>query len=90
MTAQPKLTRGALALVTAGPSAGTVVRLIRTAYAPPGCDGCAVHTLQPSGPVWVVDKWLDWVVWSESQGRYVTYRFKAAPWTALRQLVTLH
>jgi hypothetical protein len=81
---------GTYATVTFGPSAGTVVRLIRRAYAPPGCVGCAVHTLQPHGPIWVVDQFLEWDVWSKAQGREVRYRFTTAPWTALRAIAGRH
>lgn len=77
---------GTYATITFGPSAGTLVRLERMAYAPPGCDGCAVHTLQPHGPIWLVDQWLEWVVWSEYEQSEVTYRFQSAPWTALRAI----
>jgi hypothetical protein len=84
-----QFTRGAVAVITTGPSAGTIVRLIRTAYAPPGSAGCAVHTLQPGGPVWVVDRWVEWEIWSKWRGRYI-FRCKAAPWTALRQMITVH
>jgi hypothetical protein len=80
----PTLTYGALALVTFGPSAGTVVRLEKMAYAPPGCDGCAVHTLQPPGPVWLVSKFLLWDVVGPRGVR--RYRIKAAPVTALRPI----
>ncbi len=75
---------GTLAMITFGPSTGTVVRLERMAYAPPGCDGGAVHTLQPHGLIWIVDQWLEWIA-DESQGPRL-YRFKSAPWTALRAL----
>jgi hypothetical protein len=75
---------GTYATVTFGPSAGTVVRLERMAYAPPGCDGRAIHTLQPHGPIWIVDQWLEWVVTGPSGSRL--YRFKSAPWTALRAI----
>jgi hypothetical protein len=84
-----ELMRGAYAIVTTGPSTGTVVRLIRQAYAPPGSAGCAVHTLQPPGPVWVVDQWLEWNIWSDTQRREVLFRCKAAPVTALRQIMVL-
>lgn len=83
-----KLTHGALALVTDGPSAGKVVRLERMAYAPPGSAGCALHTLQPPGPIWVVNDWVEWDIWSEDRGWW-RLRCKAAPVTAL-QPVTLH
>jgi hypothetical protein len=81
---------GTYAEVTFGPSAGTVVRLVRMAYAPPGCDGCAIHTLQPHGPIWVVDQFLEWDVWSKAQKREVRYRFTTAPWTALRAVAGQH
>lgn len=76
------LAPGSLARVSAGPSAGKVVRLLRTAYAPPGCDGQAIHTLQPPGPVWVVSDWLEWDV-PGHQGVVRRYRLMVAPWTAL-------
>jgi hypothetical protein len=85
----PKLVPGTLALVTFGPSAGTVVRLERTAYAPPGCSGRAIHTLQPGGPVWVVDKWLEWDVDRDINMRLIPtrrYRLCLAPWTALEPI----
>jgi hypothetical protein len=75
------LAPGSLAMVSAGPSAGKVVRLVRSAYAPPGCDGRAIHTLQPHGPIWVVSEWLEWDV-QESRG-VRRYRLMVAPWTAL-------
>ena len=78
---QPVLRPGIYARVTFGPNKGKHVRLIRTAYAPPGCDGRAIHTLQPGGPVWVVNKWLQWDV-QEARG-VRRYRLKVAPWTAL-------
>jgi hypothetical protein len=62
---------------------GKHVLLVRTMYAPPGCDARAIHALQPSGsgPIWVVDRWLDWDV-PEPRGM-CRYRLKLAPWTAL-------
>ncbi len=80
----PRLVPGAWAVVTFGPSAGKVVRLIRTVYAPPGCSGCAIHTLQPPGPVWRVSEWLEWDV-KETRGVH-RYRFKVAPVTGLRPI----
>ncbi len=85
----PRLVPGAYAVVTFGPSAGTIVRLERTSYAPPGCDGRAIHTLQPHGPVWMVSEWLEWDVERSAGLRIRRYRLKVAPWTALRP-VTLH
>ena len=84
-----QLVPGAYAVDTFGPSAGTVVRLERTAYAPPGCDGRAIHTLQPPGPVWVVSEWLEWDVQRPAGLGIRRYRLKVAPWTALRP-ITLH
>jgi hypothetical protein len=77
---------GTYAVITFGPSAGRVVRLVRCFFMPPGCRGCAVHRLQPYGPVWSVDRPLEWQVWSASQRREVTLRLHVAPWTALRAL----
>jgi hypothetical protein len=77
---------GQLAVVTFGPSAGTVVRLIRLTRAPPGCDGRAVYTLQPWGPAWAVSDWLEWDVERAAGLGVRRYRFKVAPWTALRAL----
>jgi hypothetical protein len=71
---------GTRALVVAGPSRGTVVRLGRLFYAPPGTDACAVHTLQAPGPIWAVDKFLRWDV----RGR--RYRYMIAPQTGVRVL----
>jgi hypothetical protein len=71
-------------MVSAGPSAGKVVRLERAMYAPPGCDACAIHTLQPPGPVWVVSEWLEWDVHERSGMR--RYRLKIAPVTALEAI----
>jgi hypothetical protein len=85
----PPLTQGAYATVTTGPSAGTIVRLLYRSYAPPGCDGCAVHTLQPPGPIWVVDKWLEWDVERPAGLGWRRYRLKLAPWTALAP-ITVH
>jgi hypothetical protein len=85
----PRLVPGAYATVTTGPSAGTIVRLLYRSYAPPGCDGCAVHTLQPPGPIWVVDKWLEWDVERPAGLGWRRYRLKLSPWTALAP-VTLH
>ena len=82
----PRLAKGTLALVTAGPSAGTVVRLERHAQWTPGCDACAVWTLRPSGPVWVVSEWLDWDVERPAGLGIRRYRLKLAPWTALEPL----
>jgi hypothetical protein len=83
------LVPGALAVVTFGPSRGTVVRLERTLWVPPGCDACAVRSLQPSGPVWVVDRFLLWDVDRQGAGALTPrrrYRLKLAPWTGLRPL----
>lgn len=75
-------------MVTWGPSAGTLVRLERLLYPPPGCSACAIRTLQGNaGPVWVVDKWLEWDVDRNLNMRLIPmqrYRLKLAPWTALQ------
>jgi hypothetical protein len=81
----PPLTVGAFAQITFGPSAGKIVRLERMAYAPPGSAGCAVHSLQPPGPVWVVSRWVEWVIQSKHRAPYI-FRCKAAPVTALRPI----
>jgi hypothetical protein len=78
--------RGQLAMVTFGPSAGTMVRLEHMAYAPPGCDGRAIHTLQPHGPIWIVDRFLDWDVERPAGLGIRRYRLAVAPWTALRAI----
>jgi len=45
--------------------------------------GRALHTLQPPGPVWVVDRWVEWKIWSEWRQSWYMFRCKAAPVTAL-------
>ena len=84
----PRLVPGALAVVTFGPSAGKVVRLERAAPWVPGCDACAVWSLQPprSGPAWVVSEWLDWDVERPASLGIRRYRLKLAPWTALEPI----
>jgi hypothetical protein len=81
----PRLVPGAYAVVTFGPSAGTIVRLERHAPWVPGCDLAAIFTLRPPGtPVWVVSEWLEWDVERPAGLGIRRYRLKVAPWTALR------
>jgi hypothetical protein len=87
---EPSLTPGSLAVVTFGPSKGTVVRLSNIAYAPPGCDGCAVHTLQPLGPIWRVSKFLEWDVVRPAGLGIRRYRLMTAPVTGLAPIATAH
>ena len=82
------LVPGALAVVTFGPSRGTVVRLERKFNWTPGCNASAIFTLRPPGtPVWVVDRFLEWDVDRDITMRPIPrrrYRLTLAPWTGLR------
>ena len=77
---------GTYAEITFGPSAGTAVRLERMLFAPPGSNACAVHTLQPHGPIWIVDKYLEWDVARPAGPGVRRYRLMIAPWTALQAI----
>jgi hypothetical protein len=77
---------GQLVVVTFGPSAGTVVRLERMFFAPPGSSACAIHALQSFGPIWAVSEWLEWDVERPAGLGIRRYRFMVAPWPALRAI----
>jgi hypothetical protein len=85
---EPTLISSSLAVVTFGPSKGTVVRLEHMTYAPPGCDGCAVHTLQPPGPIWRVSKFLKWDVVRPAGLGIRRYRLMTAPVTGLAPIAS--
>jgi hypothetical protein len=74
---------GGRVLVIKGPSTGTVVRLEHMTHAPPGCDGCGVHMLQPRGPIWRVSEWLEWDVERPCGLGMRRYRLMTAPAHAL-------
>jgi hypothetical protein len=84
------LTAGSSAVVTFGASKGTVVRLEHMIHAPPGCDGCAVHTLQPRGPIWRVSKFREWDVVRPAGLGVRRYRFMTSPVTGLAPIATAH
>ena len=85
---EPTLAPGSLAVVTFGPSKGTVVRLKHMTHAPPGCDGCAVHTLQPPGPIWRVSKFLEWDMVGAAGLGIRRYRLMTAPVTGLAPIAS--